>query len=132
AARVERVERKAQRPVESKAWPAREEESPRPRGKQSPMPRGTTGAAPAVRSWIRGGTSPPQLYRASRRPDRWEYPCGARAMADLKHPKLIYAKGFLFLLTGLLAGTMLIAQNPTLKTAALLAVCIWAFARFYY
>jgi hypothetical protein len=51
---------------------------------------------------------------------------------DLKHPKLLYAKGVLFVLGGLLASTMLLLQNPTLKTAALLALTIWCFARAYY
>jgi hypothetical protein len=53
-------------------------------------------------------------------------------MADLKNPKIIYAKGFLFLLTGLLAGGMVILENPTLRTAVLLGVCVWCCARFYY
>jgi hypothetical protein len=53
-------------------------------------------------------------------------------MADLKNPKLIYAKGFLFLFAGVLAGGIVIADHPTLRTAALLALCVWSFARFYY
>ena len=53
-------------------------------------------------------------------------------MGDLKNPKLIYAKGFLFLFAGLLAGAIVIAENPTLRTIATLALCVWCFARFYY
>ena len=53
-------------------------------------------------------------------------------MGDLKNPRLIYAKGFLFLLAGLLAGAIVIAESPTLGTAAMLALCVWCFARFYY
>jgi hypothetical protein len=53
-------------------------------------------------------------------------------MADLTNPKLIYLKGFLFLLAGLLASCLLILEHPTLKVAALLAVAVWCFARFYY
>jgi hypothetical protein len=53
-------------------------------------------------------------------------------MADLTNPKLIYLKGFLFLLAGLLASGLLILEHPTLKVAALLAVAVWCFARFYY
>ena len=53
-------------------------------------------------------------------------------MGDLKSPRLIYAKGFLFLLAGLLAGGIVIADNPTFRTAAMLALCVWCFARFYY
>ena len=53
-------------------------------------------------------------------------------MGDLKNRRLIYAKGFLFLFAGLLAGGLVIAESPTLRTAALLALCVWCFARFYY
>jgi hypothetical protein len=53
-------------------------------------------------------------------------------MGDLTNPKLIYAKGFLFLAGGLLAATGLILENPTAKTVLLLAVAVWCFARFYY
>ena len=53
-------------------------------------------------------------------------------MADLTNPKLIYLKGFLFLLTGLLAAVLLLIDSPTLKTSALIAICAWCFALFYY
>ena len=53
-------------------------------------------------------------------------------MADLKDPRLIYAKGFLFLLTGAIAAALLLAEHFDLRTAALLATSIWCFARFYY
>jgi hypothetical protein len=53
-------------------------------------------------------------------------------MADLKNPKLIYAKGFLFLLSGLLASVLLVLEHPTLKVFLLLSVAVWCFARFYY
>ena len=53
-------------------------------------------------------------------------------MTDLKNPKLIYAKGVLFLLTGLLAAAILLLQSPTFKTALLIAIAVWSFARFYY
>ena len=53
-------------------------------------------------------------------------------MADLKNPKAIYAKGFLFLLGGLLASLILVLENPSLKTALLIAIAVWCFARFYY
>ena len=45
-------------------------------------------------------------------------------MADLTNPRLIYTKGFLFLVTGLLASGLLIAENPNLSTMFLLAVVI--------
>ena len=53
-------------------------------------------------------------------------------MADLTNPKLIYAKGFLFLVTGLVASALLLVECPSLKVALLLAVAVWCFARFYY
>jgi hypothetical protein len=53
-------------------------------------------------------------------------------MADLKSPTLIYAKAVLFLLTGLVAASLLILQAPSLAVATLLAVAVWAFCRAYY
>ena len=51
---------------------------------------------------------------------------------DLKNPKLIYLKGFLFLVTGLLSATALLLESPTLQTAFLLLVALWSFCRLYY
>lgn len=53
-------------------------------------------------------------------------------MGDLKNPKLIYAKGVLFLLLGFLAAGVLILLHPDWQTAALVAVAVWSFSRFYY
>ena len=53
-------------------------------------------------------------------------------MADLKDSRLIYLKGFLFLGGGCLASALLLADQPTLKVAFLLAVAVWCFARCYY
>jgi hypothetical protein len=53
-------------------------------------------------------------------------------MANLKNPRLIYAKGFLFLLTGLIATALLLAEHFEWRTALLLLIAIWCFARFYY
>ncbi len=53
-------------------------------------------------------------------------------MKDLANPRLIKVKGVLFLLVGLMAGTLLILDRPDLKTAVLLAIAIWCFCRFYY
>ena len=53
-------------------------------------------------------------------------------MRDLTSPKLIYLKGFLFLACGALAGGALLVDNPTVRTALLLALCVWCFCRFYY
>lgn len=51
---------------------------------------------------------------------------------DLQNPKLIYFKAALFLFGGLLSAAILILQNPTLVTVAVLALCVWSFARAYY
>jgi len=51
---------------------------------------------------------------------------------DLKSAKLIYFKGFLFLIVGLLAAAGVLVENPTLRNAFLLGIAIWAFCRFYY
>jgi len=53
-------------------------------------------------------------------------------MKDLKNPKLIYLKGFSFLLIGVMAGGLLWLDRPTWRTAALVAITVWGFARFYY
>lgn len=53
-------------------------------------------------------------------------------MADLRNPKIIIAKGFLFLFCGLLASGILLLENPSWRVALLLAIAVWGFARFYY
>lgn len=53
-------------------------------------------------------------------------------MGDLQNPKLIYAKGFLFLFLGILASGMLLMLHPDWRVAALAAVAVWSFARAYY
>ena len=53
-------------------------------------------------------------------------------MKDLTNPFWIKAKGGLFVFLGLLASALLIADIPTLKDAALLALAIWCFCRAYY
>jgi hypothetical protein len=53
-------------------------------------------------------------------------------MADIRNPRLLYIKGALFLGLGLLASAILLVEHPSLRTAALLAIAVWAFARAYY
>lgn len=53
-------------------------------------------------------------------------------MSDIRNPKLLYLKGALFLILGLMAAGLLLAEHPDLRFAALLAIAIWAFARAYY
>ncbi|MCA9268174.1 MAG: hypothetical protein KDA41_06870 [Planctomycetales bacterium] len=53
-------------------------------------------------------------------------------MANLTSPTAIWLKGILFLLLGLIAASLLIARNPEITSALLLASAIWAFCRAYY
>jgi hypothetical protein len=53
-------------------------------------------------------------------------------LGDIKSPKLIIAKGFLFLLAGIMAAAGLLLEHPELKVAFLLGMAVWCFARFYY
>ena len=53
-------------------------------------------------------------------------------MTDITNPRLIYAKGLLFLLGGVAASALLVVERPTLKVAMLLAIAVWCFARAYY
>ncbi len=53
-------------------------------------------------------------------------------LGDIKDVRLLYAKGGLFVLGGLLASGLLIAECPTWRVAVLLAVAVWCFARAYY
>jgi hypothetical protein len=51
---------------------------------------------------------------------------------DIKNPKLLYLKGGLFVVAGLLASVGILLLAPSLRIAALLAIAIWCFARAYY
>ncbi len=51
---------------------------------------------------------------------------------DLKDPRAMYAKGLLFVLLGLIASAMILADSFHWKTLVLLMICIWAFCRSYY
>lgn len=53
-------------------------------------------------------------------------------MRDLTDPRWIKIKGVLFLLVGVLASALVVLEHPSLKVAALLAVAVWCFCRFYY
>jgi hypothetical protein len=53
-------------------------------------------------------------------------------MRDLTSPATIKFKGILFLFVGFFSGALLILENPTLKAALLLSLCVWCFCRFYY
>ncbi len=53
-------------------------------------------------------------------------------MRDLRNSRVIYFKAFLFLVGGFLAAVGLLIENPTAKTALLVALCVWCFCRAYY
>ena len=53
-------------------------------------------------------------------------------MRNLTNPRLICVKGFLFLLAGALAALCLFLDAPSLRTAMLISIAVWSFARFYY
>jgi len=53
-------------------------------------------------------------------------------LGDIRSPRWLFIKGVLFLVLGLLAGTILLLDSPTLRTTVLLAITIWAFCRAYY
>jgi hypothetical protein len=44
----------------------------------------------------------------------------------------IKIKGLLFLFMGIIAVVLIMVNDPDWKTAALLALAIWSFCRFYY
>jgi hypothetical protein len=53
-------------------------------------------------------------------------------MKNLSRPFWIKLKGLLFLFIGIVAVVLLILDQPTWRTAGLLALAIWSFCRFYY
>lgn len=53
-------------------------------------------------------------------------------MKEIESPRLIYLKGALFLMLGLSAAALLVADAATLKVAFLLALTVWGFCRAYY
>ena len=55
-----------------------------------------------------------------------------RMFGDLKSSRVILVKGILFLIAGLMAAGVLLAENPGMRTFVLLSTCVWCFCRFYY
>jgi hypothetical protein len=53
-------------------------------------------------------------------------------MPDIQSPRLLWLKFAFFILLGLLSSGLILFLHPTLLTAALLAVAVWAFCRAYY
>ena len=53
-------------------------------------------------------------------------------MSNLTSPKVIWFKGGLFVVLGVLASGLLLAETPTLRSVSLLTIAIWSFCRAYY
>jgi len=53
-------------------------------------------------------------------------------MTDISSLRLLYLKAMLFVITGSIAVTLILLDSPSLRTAALVALSIWCFARAYY
>jgi hypothetical protein len=53
-------------------------------------------------------------------------------LTDIKNPRLLYAKGALFVLGGIMAAGLILVERPTIRVALLLVIAIWCFARAYY
>lgn len=62
------------------------------------------------------------------RPPRVDPPDASRNLSETG----ILIKGLMFLGLTLVASALLIASSPTLQTAFLVGVAVWAGARFYY
>ena len=53
-------------------------------------------------------------------------------MADIKSPTLLYLKGLLMLVVGILASVLLLLDRFDIRSAVLFAVAVWGFCRAYY
>ena len=53
-------------------------------------------------------------------------------MSDLKSKRWIVVKGMAFLGIAVVASVLILFKSPSLQTAALLALTVWAACRFYY
>ena len=51
---------------------------------------------------------------------------------DITNPRVLYLKGGLFVIGGLVAAALILLDRPSWRIAALLAVTVWCFARAYY
>lgn len=53
-------------------------------------------------------------------------------MRDLHSTKVMWLKGGLFLIIGVMSAAILLIENWKWRTAGLLALCVWGFCRAYY
>jgi hypothetical protein len=62
-----------------------------------------------------------------------ESSCGFKEKVKIiTNPKILKLKGLLFLFLGVISSTMLMMIVADWTVAVLLAISVWAFARFYY
>lgn len=55
-----------------------------------------------------------------------------KLLSDLSDARAIIAKGFLFLLLGVLSASLVLVYAPNWRVGVCLWISIWAFCRFYY
>ena len=53
-------------------------------------------------------------------------------MSELQSRSWIIAKGIAFLLIAVVAAVLMLLESPSVRTAVLLALMVWAASRFYY
>ena len=53
-------------------------------------------------------------------------------MGDITDKRLLYMKGVLFALLGVLATGLILLEHPDARLACLLSIAIWSFCRAYY
>jgi hypothetical protein len=53
-------------------------------------------------------------------------------VGDIKNIRVLWFKGGLFLLVGIVSGLLLFLEAPSFKAAFLLSLAVWAFCRAYY
>lgn len=53
-------------------------------------------------------------------------------MQDIKDTRMMWLKGILFLILGIVSAVLLLVESPHWRTAILVLIIIWAFCRAYY
>lgn len=98
------------------------------------MSLGWNGEVKSSRRFYEGNIAPKEMF-----PCLYLQNCDIKAevqpvnaMTDLKSARAIWLKGILFVLLGTTSAAMLLLESPTVRTALLLALAIWAFCRAYY
>ena len=51
---------------------------------------------------------------------------------DLKNPRVIYLKGILFVVAGVMAVGGILMEAPSVKVGVLVGIAVWSFSRAYY